>query len=223
MDLAWMSRVCNPQSHSPLAHHPVTLEVENTAWAVATDGRVLVAVSGIAPAGFPPAPADQLRTLTGLLTPSHPGTTTDLAALRAWAEPPQWPGPDPCPQCTGTGAVRCETCDGTGLVDCVCASCEHEHEAECRACRHGQAACAACDGTGHQGGRLPVRPGWIGPALINRELLARALAQLPGETVTLAAPGPRDPLSVDSPGWRVVVMPMHDWNTAAVPAWPLAP
>lgn len=224
MDLSWMSQLCNPRDPAPVAHRPATFELHGASWTVATEGHVLVAIREEAPSGFPPAPAEQRPVIAQFLTtPLAGGTPADLAALRTWCGEPQWPGEDPCPQCHGAGTVTCPACDGEHHRACTCSTCGDEHEADCQECHNGQADCRACDGTGRHGGTLPVRPGRIGPALINRELLARGLAHLPGEIATVAVPVPDAPLYVDGAGWRVVLMPMRDSFIRDAPEWPLAP
>ena len=210
---------------------PVVVEADGGSCAVATDGNVLVAVR---------SDGDQIDHLRrpGRLeremrerieeVPENMRTVL-FADLVAWAGAPTWLRP--CESCDQDaiafmpGFVRCDDCEGSGKVECVPSDtatgiCEHDrkekHTALCDGCTGtGHVACVVCDGKGTTN-RPAKRYGWIRPSvLVNRELLARALACVePTECVVLGSSNEAlEPVFVLGADWRIVLMPVRPDGT----------
>lgn len=222
MDLSWMTAFSDPRYSQGFVHHPVRATVNGLPWAIATNGHIFVAVREVKPSEFPQAEAAEIPTLAKFLTDHGSGTRGNLAKLRAWCGPPQKPTTVRCPTCGGPGRVQCQECTGTGRAPYECPLCGGEHKANCEKCKNGRIDCPKCKGTGTVYRLSKIGYGRIGPALINRALLGRALAHLPGKTVAIAVFSPTAPLYVDGPNWRIVLMPM-DSSVTRAPKWPLAP
>lgn len=217
---------------------PVVVEADGGPCAVATDGHVMVAVRTAdtselrRPGRLERAMRDHLEEV--------PQDAREVAfgALAAWAGEPTWVRPcDDCdpaagPQTgsgTSPGFARCDDCEGSGALQCDPAdavsandgaeTCEHgcwqKHTAFCDGCEGGgRVACSSCDGKSTTT-QPAKRYGWIGQTLINRELLARALACVGRESTVVLGAAERSGVIVAGESWRIVLMPVRpDWPTS---------
>ena len=138
-----------------------------------------------------------------VLAPTGEGVPVSLAALRAWCN--EGPRVEPCTECGGTREWKCRTCKGTGKTehDCDCDHCTVTDEEECPNCdgvRH--FPCEECE----DGTQEAVLPGVLAGVVVNRTLLAKALASAPQEgTVMLATRGDKC-VNLFAPWWRAAVM-----------------
>lgn len=198
---------------------PVVVEADGRSCAVATDGRVLVAVT---------TDGDQIDELRrpGRLERSmrefieevpRDIRLVELQRLVAWAGEPTWVRA--CETCEARTFVVCEDCNGDKAVECMPADtfdgvCEHglktRHKAACEPCQgEGRINCACGSGTTAQPAQ---RYGWIGNVLVNRELLARALACVERDASVALGFGQGQGLAsviLAGESWRIVLMPVR--------------
>lgn len=164
---------------------PVTLD--GAKWAVATDGRLMVAARGAEwPAPDPAhSPPDATVVIKSALEQPVIGTVDDVA-LRAWC---------------GINPARedCGGCDGVGSTLCTC-QCGHDHDAECPECL----GLGVHDPAGKMLARIGDRP-----ELISYGLIARGLDALCAEPVrwTVRIGDDFKVHSFESDAGLVIVMP----------------
>lgn len=133
--LPWLAALCDETRSGPLYRSPHRLPDGKL---VATDGRILFAVSGLL-ADYPPledAEGGRLATVLAILdAPAAPLGVIDAAAFRAFVDPK-------CPACLDMGIDVCKECDGAGSVECEMCG----HEADCIPCRGNGSrdGCSAC-------------------------------------------------------------------------------
>ena len=128
-----------------------------------------------------------------------------------------------CPQCQGTGEMitsRCPNCKGTGSVFVGCWACSNTHEHRC----------AECLGRKTVEAPKPPEPPPPRPPVVkllgdyfDARWMARALANLPGDTAAWGKEGDLAPLVVQGDGWRYVVMPLRRFDEPVLGEWPVTP
>lgn len=164
------------------------------AWAVATDGRGLIATKGLTVEGRKghPDATDLLADPTGTLV------RATVALLKAFCSERKPKRPD-CEMCHGTEIATCGWCE------------DGEPETECPDCHGlGTLLCPEC--------KPGTQPATILGAVFNRALIERYIEPLAAHEVVglsrLTVDGLADewaPLVVDAGDVRVVVMPMR-WD-----------
>lgn len=215
----WMAGLCADPSRASIAR-PFTQTYDGAPCVCATNGHALTAVLGTYD-----APASYLA--RGILDDMHalaatPGRGVRLDALRAFCDVEAITTPViPCATCDTRRTVECADCDGDGYRDCDMG---HEHK------------CPECDGRGViQCGACGIAPAaspdlhgltraWVGGAHLDRRLLGRVVAVLPGTRATWHAnPSPEKAsvlASADAePAWVVAIMPVRNEGGGNYPSF----
>lgn len=148
-------------------------------WTVASNARVFVAVLGPTN-GFDAAGEQEAKRLNLFLRGQIPVAGGKEYSLAALK---LWAGQPSYPLVP----TECKDCDGEGY---------HEDGQSCYECNS--------EGLVTQ----PHRPGFLLGIPVSRNLLAGSLECLGGDTVTIAATTTSHPVIIDSPSWRVAIMPM---------------
>lgn len=135
----------NVRSWDPWPDAPWEVSSAGRAWAVTTDGHVMVAVHReLMPSGCLPPPASVGKKIEEWLTiVSTAPSTVNAGALKAFCrvDAPVVH----CEACDNKREIDCTECEGTGEFECECDECGHEHTAECAECDgHGKVNCKAC-------------------------------------------------------------------------------
>ncbi len=151
-DLSFMKNLSSKDGKKPYVKEPHNFTFGGKPYAVATDGKFLVAVPGIGD-GFPNG-EEWSNAVAAVLCPhlDHEFERTidvDFCAIFANAGKA-----DPF--------VRCDTCDGEGEVNCP--HCNHESD------------CKDCNGNGGSGGE--VRYAWLCGVLVDANRLSLFLSHL---------------------------------------------
>ena len=166
-----------------------TLDVLGETWRAATNGQRVVAVRT---PGAPVSTAPECLPIIAFIDPSMRGAVpVDPSALQEWigaAWVPPTPVEGPCAECHADGEIQ----------EHECADCEHLID------------CPSCEGTGTQRAtrHRPRRPGVIGVAVVDLELLADIWPHLTPGPVLVRVTGASGPIYFAGPDWRVVVMPL---------------
>jgi hypothetical protein len=130
--LPWLSALCDEERSGSLYREPHRLPDGSL---VATDGRVLFRVTGLA-ADYPPSEGDRLASVQAILAaPASPLGVIDGAVFREFVDPA-------CSACNDMGVTECKECDGNGVIECETCG----HEADCIEC-HGDGprdGCSVC-------------------------------------------------------------------------------
>lgn len=87
-------------------------------------------------------------------------------------------------------------------------------EVRCPGC-----SCGECGGQDYTE-PAPQRPGRLFGVLVDRNLLAKALAARLHGPIAVTIPENGSPLALDGPGWRVLLMPMTDGEYGPIPVFP---
>jgi len=190
----------------------------------ATDGHIAVLVIPDNTAQLPPAD-DKAPKLAVAITLSPPESivtkTVEMAALKKYLEPAQWPADGPCPTCQATGRMECCCCGGTRTVIYECPECGREITADCH-CEDGKTKCTNCDGEKHAILLPDKRHGRIFGIGVNRNFMAQALEPFDDLEVRISYfPGTHKVIHFAAPDgrWLAGVLPIanHDF------AWPEFP
>lgn len=135
------------------------VEMEGQGWAVATDGRTMIAKRTTR--SFPAT----TRNMAAILSREGDVIGAGKVALRtltSFAGAAEWPTVAECDECNGTGKTR------------------EPHECDCEYCDpsngYDEIPCMNCYEKGTVAKEPERRPGWIGPVAIDRTYLARVLA-----------------------------------------------
>jgi hypothetical protein len=115
----WLKKLCLPEQKKDILKHPWLLESGGEVWTVATNGHVVVLLSGKV-AGVPFAEGKTAESLAKFASPrgDAPPAGISLAALKEWLGLAVWELP--CQECQGTSKgsqyVHCAFCDGDGVM-----------------------------------------------------------------------------------------------------------
>lgn len=179
--LSWLYRFTDPERK--FLQHPATVLEGDDRWTVTSGYHVLIALRGVMFAGLPCNQEETQRQFLRFLPAARPGGGPSVAwsDLVAWAGPAVWW--EVCPDCDGFGFQWSDRGPGA-----ICDSCDGDRVLEPDA----------------DVGVLFGRP-------VNRLLLARAAEGLEAEMVTvLVAGGEDEPILIDAPNWRLVLMLMSE-------------
>lgn len=217
---AWLAGVCSTEAEylksRPMLANPWTVAMPDGPWTVATNRHRMVGVRG--EYGFPNAPDDFAKTLAPILDRAFPGEARaiDLNALRSFVGcfAVEVPPPD-CATCKNTGEIVCEECNGEGESECSCSDCGNEHTSDCATCcGDGKDDCPDCD-------RNTFKPdrGRIFGTLFDRTILRYPLQHLRGDLAAWSAGESNQGIyRLETPEWRLLVMPLRDTDTPPVVA-----
>jgi hypothetical protein len=205
-----LHRYCSSDHYRPIVTRPwVHLFPGGRSYTVATNGRVGVALPGAVGLALPWAEVGR-PDLARIFAPFQGDHEASLEALREWAGSPSWPpATADCEVCKGKGVTVCRGCHGRGWTTCVCSECEDEHDAQCPDCEGGRMDCPNCTDDEHK-----VQPGSLGPATVDRVLLARALEVFSGATVSLEIKSALEVVRVTDGRAIAAVMPIRDDETS---------
>lgn len=206
IDREWLEALTEPTSPYDYKKHPWTIEFEEGKWTLVTNGQFLIMLR--AEMGYPQAEGEWVAGFlsVGSKPVASDPVTISLPELRAFCGFPEAPtAPQRCATCKGGGTVTCPACKGEE-EDCTCEHCGNLHVSSCRRCDDsGEIECPTCSGDAAR-----LRPALFGQSWFDRSLLGRAVAVLPGESVTWRhISGTPTRAVIEGPEWRVWVMPLR--------------
>lgn len=159
--LDWLYRCCDPESRYDF-RSPRTLNVCETTYTVACDGRVFVAIAQ--DHGYPPVQnSESVRTFAKIIEPI--ATSGYEHYKTTWEKFREFIGP-----AHELSKVKCKECRGMGEVEC---NYGHDHE------------CPDCDGTGEVDFYPKRRPVKVGHLLFSAALVAETMADCPAGPMRL--------------------------------------
>lgn len=193
------------------------IDVDGITWTWTTQGSYIVALRGNSgheqtQPGANAIDDDVVRTYIRI--GGGPGPEIEVAQLQTWLEPPLWPEDLVCGACEGV-PPECKECRGEGYVECICSDCGDDHMRACRACDGKGVTCETCKGEGTVNLPKMCRPGRLAGALIDRNLLARALQGLGGRARVIGPSEPESQVGIGGSDFRIVLMPMREGHPLA--------
>jgi hypothetical protein len=154
----WLAKM-PPEAVREELRHVFGVEMEGQRWAVATDGRTMLASRTTR--RFPATTRNMAAILSREGDVIGAGKVSERT-LVSFAGDVEWPAVGQCDDCGGTGKTR------------------EPHECDCIHCDltngYDEISCSNCEEYGTKVKEPERRPGWIGPVAIDRVLLARALS-----------------------------------------------
>jgi hypothetical protein len=219
-DFGWMKKHCLPEGRRSEVKAPFCIKGTSVAYACASTGRYLIAVTLFPgePVPFEFAPVDDIvmKVLEGGPAPKYCVSPKDLID---WVKCKNCNGIDiikTCTGCNGKKTQKCSECGGNGTVGCTC-NCGDRHRRECDSCNGKRTEdCSTCDGRGTVGCccRTDADPARIVdiPSVIDRQFVRAAIADLPlvwGKKILISTNENSgvDPVRFDLDGWSLVIMP----------------
>lgn len=226
-DFTWMSRHSHVEGHRREVSAPFCLKNAQTTYAIACDGKHLVAVT-LLDKEEPPFEFDKVDTNHVIkMIEGSDQTQWGISpkALMDWVKCGNCNNVDiikTCTNCKGKRTQNCIDCGGKGTERCECKGCGDVHTTDCsRCCGKKIEDCSICKGRGtidcccREEVDVAAIVGPEKNIWLDRRFIRKTLANLPlvwGKRILVSVKGPDDFVRFDAPGWTLVVAPVHDPN-----------